>query len=245
MTYSTADQYNASVRYPDELAAYAAVTSQAATVVSTKTSSLGITEISERMLIEQMNSSPQSFTNAIVVNLHGEMMPMPPMYNYSDAAKDPGNVIYGSSSVSLNSMAVSTAAKNARVVTHPELLYYPTAVASGNVTMRLRVYAYYDGLDSCAVTGTGAVTNVKTGDPQLPGISVLLKNLYIPATSAGTSLAITAVSGSSAITYQDVAVTNASGTGELLFVPGCRCGFRGGDQPYFFRGFGQHPYHAL
>jgi hypothetical protein len=214
LTYSVADQYNTSVRYPDELAAYAAVTAQAATLCGQ--TSEGLTEISERMLLEQMNSSPQSFTNAIIVNLHGEMLPMPPMHNYSDAAKDPGNVIYGNSSVSLNGMAVSAAAKDARVVTHPELLYYPTTVASGNVTMRLRVYAYYDGLDSCAVTGTGAVTNVKTGDPELPGISVLLKNLYIPATSAGTSLAITAVSGGVSLAYQDIAVTNASGTGNFF-----------------------------
>ncbi|HVM32834.1 MAG TPA: hypothetical protein VMU88_06850, partial [bacterium] len=209
LTFSVADQYNDSLRYPDELAAYAAVTSQAATLCSQQ--SAGLTEISERMLLEQMNSSPQSFANAIIVNLHGEMMPMPPMHNYSDAAKDPGNVIYGNTPVSLNGMAVSTAAKDARVVTHPELLYYPTTVTTGGVTMRLRVYAYYDGLDSCAVTGNGSVTNVKTGDPELPGISVLLKNFYIPAASAGSSMAITAVSGGVSLAYQDIAVTNSGG----------------------------------
>ncbi len=217
INYSVADQYDDSMRYPAELNFYKSVTQAAATQCNQ--TSLGVTEISERMLLDGMNSTPQSFANALIVNLHGEMLPMPSMRNYSDAAKDPGNVIYGHSAVTLNGVPVSVAAKDARVVTHPELLYYPTTVVNASVTVRLRVYAYYDGLDSCAVTGTGGVTNVKTGDPELPAISVFLPNYYLPYTSASTGMALTDVSGNSAVTYKDIAVTYLStGASAATFV---------------------------
>jgi prepilin-type N-terminal cleavage/methylation domain-containing protein len=111
--YSMADQFNHAVRYPDEVALYAASTAAAAG------SGVATPEISWRMLIEQMNTSSTTMRNLLVVNAHGEMLPLPPMRNYSDPAKDPANNPY------------------ARAVAHTENLHY----ASGSA-VNLRVYAY-------------------------------------------------------------------------------------------------------
>jgi len=137
--FSVADQYNNSVRYPDELATYKAVTAAYA-AAGVNTTSNPATEISERMLIEGMLSEPASFTNAIIVNLHGELIPLPPMRDYSDAAKDPADF------------------PNVRVVTHPENIYYPTSATTASVT--LRVYGYMDGFDT-----SGGCTNVSAANP--------------------------------------------------------------------------------
>ncbi len=119
--YSIADQYNNAVRYPDEVSLYAQhVTSATASGQTTP-------EISLRMLLELMNSSATVNKNILIVNLHGELVPLPPMRNYSDAAKDPaGN-------------------PNVRVVSHPGKLQYATTDAT-----RIRVYSYVMNPDSWA-----------------------------------------------------------------------------------------------
>lgn len=78
-----------------------------------------------RLFLEDLNSNPSKYQNAIVLNLHGEMLPAPPLRNYSDAAKLP-RVLPG-----------------VRVVAHPEQLRTerPTAFLSGEDVV-LRVYAY-------------------------------------------------------------------------------------------------------
>ncbi|MDZ4057248.1 MAG: prepilin-type N-terminal cleavage/methylation domain-containing protein, partial [Polynucleobacter sp.] len=40
-------------------------------------------------LLEDLNTNPDKYKNAIIVNLHGEMVPLPPLRNYSDPAKLP------------------------------------------------------------------------------------------------------------------------------------------------------------
>ena len=42
-----------------------------------------------RLLLDRMIADPTRYHNAIFVNLHGELLPMPAVRNYSDAAKDP------------------------------------------------------------------------------------------------------------------------------------------------------------
>lgn len=74
-----------------------------------------------QLLLEDLISNPTKYHNAILVNLHGELLPMPPMRNYSDAAKDPGN------------------APGVRAVTHPEQLRYDNGTPED---VRLRVYTY-------------------------------------------------------------------------------------------------------
>ncbi|HOP55759.1 MAG TPA: prepilin-type N-terminal cleavage/methylation domain-containing protein [bacterium] len=108
-TYALADQFNHSMRYPDELARY--------NYEKQKNPDL---EPSWRMLMEDLFSNPDKYKNSIIINLHGELMPFPPLRNYSDPAKDPENY------------------PGVRVVTHPENLKYNNETDD----VKLRVYAY-------------------------------------------------------------------------------------------------------
>lgn len=106
--YALADQFNHSMRYPDEILRY--------NYEKQFDPSL---EPSWRMLMEDMFSNPDKYKNSIIINLHGELMPFPPLRNYSDPAKDPENF------------------PGVRAVTHPEKLKYSTGE-----DVNLRVYAY-------------------------------------------------------------------------------------------------------
>ena len=112
-TYSLADQYNNALRYPEERALFDARV--AASQESADTPTL-------RLLLDDMYMHPSRYKNAIIINLHGELFPFPPVRNYSDAAKDPAQW------------------PNVRAVTHPELLRYTNSDA-----LRLRVYSYGTG----------------------------------------------------------------------------------------------------
>jgi len=115
--YAVADQQNHCMRYPDSVAKHQARVQA------------GVDDPEEptwRMLLDRMVAEPDRFHNAILMNLHGELLPMPPARNYSDAAKDPENH------------------PGWRVVTHPELLR-PRRVAGDDALSdapRFRVYAY-------------------------------------------------------------------------------------------------------
>lgn len=124
--FSLADQYNHCVRYPEELENYERLKQYAIA------NNLPIPEISYRMLIEKLYSDP-SFQNAIIINLHGELMPIPPLRNESDPAKLP--YIDPATYLQL-SPGYQTRYQNIRVAVHPEQIAYPT----NNIT--LRVYAY-------------------------------------------------------------------------------------------------------
>ena len=174
--YSVADQYNHGLRYPDEVSTYQAVTAAwtAATAAAGGISPCPFPEISERMLMEGMLSSPQSFRNAMIVNLHGELFPLPPIRNYSDPAKDPVSF------------------PNVRVVTHPELIYYPTA---GTATVKLRVYAYFDGFDNplLALPADGPGQRV-------PALSVFLPDLNLTSASVSVAAIVGMYNGGGAVT---------------------------------------------
>ena len=114
-SYPLCDANNHAVRYPDELNLYNYYSSLPG----------ASQEPSLRMLIEQMNSTPNNFRNILLVNLHGELLPMPPMRNYSDAAKAPAKFPF------------------VRLVTHPEYLRYPNPSAASPIN--LRVYSYRTG----------------------------------------------------------------------------------------------------
>lgn len=114
--YAIADQYNNAMRYEDELAYY-----------NKRKLADPNEELTWRLLIEKMYSDPAAFTNAIVINLHGELLPFPPVRNYSDAAKSPESY------------------PNIRAVTHPEQLRYTNTEA-----VKLRVYTYRMDPDNAA-----------------------------------------------------------------------------------------------
>ncbi|HVP37992.1 MAG TPA: prepilin-type N-terminal cleavage/methylation domain-containing protein [Candidatus Saccharimonadales bacterium] len=142
--YSLADAWNHCKRYPEELSMYQAAQALDPTL-----------EPSLRLLLEDMNTNPTKYTNALVVNLHGEMLPLPPMHNFSDPAKDPRPTTSGGQPL-------------VRAVTHPERLYY----ATGD-TVRLRVYTYLTRPDtSIAPTETHAFLLLKNAVGQVSVDSV-------------------------------------------------------------------------
>ena len=136
--YALADFFNHGMRYPEERALWQrrvdevderrqaiAAAEQAGTTPPAALVDMS-TEPTLRLLLEDLNSDPDKYKNALLINLHGELMPMPALRNFSDAAKDPVHH------------------PNWRVVTHPEELR--TRKDDGGVTdpLRFRVYAYKD-----------------------------------------------------------------------------------------------------
>ncbi|PIE23528.1 MAG: hypothetical protein CSA62_06710 [Planctomycetota bacterium] len=119
--YALADSWNHAMRLPQERAYFAKRVAAGLEDPDTPT---------WRLLLEDMATNPAKYHNAILVNLHGELLPMPALRNYSDPAKSPHAM---------------TGVPGLRVVTHPEHLRYvrgPTAASSEAV--KLRVYAYWD-----------------------------------------------------------------------------------------------------
>lgn len=124
--YPIADQFNHAMRYPDEERLYKILCQIAAN------RGTPAPEMSLRMLLEKLSSNDPDLRNAIIINLHGEMVPSVPLRNYSDAAKDPQ--AYTSRGGTLVDRAW-------RAVTHSERLSYDTTVA-GQADQSLNVYAY-------------------------------------------------------------------------------------------------------
>lgn len=193
--YALADFYNHAVRYPDELTLWQRrvdlVRARKAAIATARsagtTPPAELDDMSEeptwRMLLEDLYSNPNKYRNALLINLHGELLPMPALRNYSDAARDPENY------------------PNVRVVTHPEQLRTARDPAGTNTEdVRLRVYAYtqhaptYTGpqvLGNAAGTHAIAVEimgmNLLTSSGALrPGVSI--QNLPGGVMVAGSNL---------------------------------------------------------
>jgi len=135
-SYSLADQFNNAVRYPEEERLWARYGG----------------EMSLRMLLEKMNSSPSELKNLLIVNLHGELLPVPPMRNYSDAAKDPAG------------------SPNVRIVSHPEKLKF-----SSSETVVLRVYTYVANPDAWPGTSELAYATITFPDTVLSRPNIVVK----------------------------------------------------------------------
>ena len=116
LPYALADQYNHAMRYPQEKALFDARVAA------------GLEDPDEptyRLLLEDMATDPDKFRNAIVMNMHGEFLPVPALRNFSDAAKSPATE------------------PGLRVVTHPERLRFVRgATAASSEDVAFRVYAY-------------------------------------------------------------------------------------------------------
>ena len=151
--YAFADQYNNAMRYYDEK-----------NLVNARIADGVDTEPTWRLLLDDMTLNPANYTNAILINLHGELLPFPPMRNYSDAAKDP-------------EQTASPDLRFLRVVTHPEnLVSNPggttdTTNYTGTGDFNLRVYAYEAPLKARAGADNAAIMPVE--------ITVLIKGLNL------------------------------------------------------------------
>ncbi len=167
---SVADQFNHAVRYPDEDRLFLAATNRADFLKIPRP------EPSLMMILNQLNIQPNAYRNAIFVNLHGNTLPLPPMRNYSDPAKDP--VLF----------------PNVRVVTHPERIWYDSNdTADYNDRVRLRVYSYVTNPDD-------PFWGINHDDDFISPISIVLSNAdneLIPA----NRITISKYSGDSGTAY--------------------------------------------
>jgi len=136
--YALADFYNHAMRYPDEYALWQSrvgeVEAREAEILDAIANGMvppaELNDMSKeptlRILLDEMGTDPDRFKNALLINLHGELLPMPALRNYSDAAKDPVNH------------------PNWRVVTHPEELRTRKDEGGTSDALRFRMYAYTD-----------------------------------------------------------------------------------------------------
>lgn len=135
--YALADYYNHAMRYPEELALWqqrvAAVEQREQEIAAALAASLPpppeLLDMSKeptlRLFLEDLYSDPQRYQHAMIINLHGELLPVPALRNYADAAKDPVNL------------------PEVRVVTHAEELRTwrdPAGLTTDDAWFR--VYAY-------------------------------------------------------------------------------------------------------
>lgn len=134
--YAFADFFNHAMRYPDELALWQArVAAIEAREADIQAAMAGGTpppaelddmskEPTLRLFLEDLYSNPTKYRNAMILNLHGELLPMPALRNYSDAAKS------------------QVAYPDLRVVTHPEELRTKKDQSGVTDSLVFRMYAY-------------------------------------------------------------------------------------------------------
>ena len=108
--YALADEYNHGMRYIDELQHFQRRCDAGSDDPDSPT---------WRILLERLCSTPEQYENAILINLHGELLAVPAIRNYSDAAKDPASN------------------PGVRAVSHPRYLRTPEGT-----DLQIRVYAY-------------------------------------------------------------------------------------------------------
>jgi hypothetical protein len=123
--YALADTFNHAMRYPQERAFHDL---RVAEIRAAKAAGATPDDVSEeptlRLFLDDLVSNPDRYRHALIINLHGELLPMPPLRNYSDAARCPVNL------------------PEVRVVAHPEELRTDRTAASPAGDVVLRVYAY-------------------------------------------------------------------------------------------------------
>jgi type II secretory pathway pseudopilin PulG len=198
--YAIADQFNHAMRYPDEQNLY--------NILCTIAANKGVQapEMSWRMLLEKLNDNDPSVQNAIIINLHGEMVPVPPLRNYSDAAKDPD--YYWASNGSLAGLNGSRAF---RAVSQPERLWYPQSL-----TQAVNVYAYDANPSEIATSVTWTPT---VGDAS-PKEIVDTITLFVPHANTSNLYQIFRTQGNSLTPYyRFVSPTVAGNFSALTYYP--------------------------
>jgi prepilin-type N-terminal cleavage/methylation domain-containing protein len=116
-------------------------------------------EPSLRMLLEQLYQNPAIYQNSLILNVHGELLPVPPMRNHSDPAKNP-------TPGGLDPRPTMSGFPYVRAITHPERLEYQDwnpANPTINTTIKLRVYSYLSFLDP--TWDTAPDSNCGIGNP--------------------------------------------------------------------------------
>ena len=149
--YTLADQFNHCQRLPDAMRLFQ------------QRAAVGLEDPQEptwRLLLEDMIAHPDKFHNAILVNLHGELLPMPALRNTADPAKDPAGL------------------PGVRVVAHPECLRYDHEDVAGP-DVRIRLYSYLEPGTTTTLTEVDTVT-MRLSGLSLPDAGTLLTQLTDP-----------------------------------------------------------------
>ncbi|MGH7441522.1 MAG: type IV pilus modification PilV family protein [bacterium] len=198
--YAMADQFNQAMRYPDEANLYQVLTTIAINQNQTPP------QMSWRMLLEKLNDNDPSVQNAIIINLHGEMVPVPPLRNYSDAAKDP-DYFEDPTQTGL------PGPRAYRAVTQPENLWYsPT-----DLTEAVNVYAY-DANPNEIATSTG-VSDTVAGTDAYPGEVVNTITLFVPGATLANLYQIYRTQGNSQTPYYRFVSGVAAAGGGFQYYP--------------------------
>ncbi|HTB21296.1 MAG TPA: hypothetical protein VK914_01170 [bacterium] len=197
--YAMADQFNHAMRYPDEQNLYSVLKQIA------KNQNLPAPQISWRMLLELLNENDPSVQNAIILNLHGEMVPVPPLRNYSDAAKDPD---YYYSNWGLAGLP---GPRSFRAVSQPERLWYPTGSLAA-----VDVYGYDANPAEISTTGaTPGVITYANGDAS-PNEVIDTITLFVPHANTSNLYEIFRTQGNSQTPYYRF-VSGVAGSGGATF----------------------------
>jgi type II secretory pathway pseudopilin PulG len=233
LPYALADFYNHAMRHPQEKALHdlrvAAVRQREQEIEDARR--LGTPEPAPlydmsseptlRLFLEDLATDPAKYANAMIINLHGELIPMPSLRNYSDAAKDARSLGTGGM-------------PNVRVVTHPEELRTRNDPAAGlRDDVVLRVYAYttnpstYTGADRTPDTRPIAirVMGVNLTDPlQVTQLVAGAQIRHMPGgVSAGGSTTYTGFTASPVID---------PGSGQMWYQASFVAAPVGGGEPY-------------
>ena len=195
--YALADQFNHCARQPVEQALFNQRLAAGQEAADTLT---------WHLLLDDMIKNPNNYRNAIFINLHGELVPFPPVRNYSDAAKEP------------------TGFPNARVVTHPQKLCF-----SQTDPLVLRVYAYNESAGAWTTTAAGIAAGAltitvasTTGFPTNGQISIESNLVSYTGTSATTFTGCTGAVAHVpvALNVYQVPASSLLGTPVNVFLPG-------------------------
>lgn len=203
LPHAIADQFNHCMRLPAARALY-----QDRVAAGLENASAPPLQI----LLADMAENPNRYRNAILINLHGDGVPFPPVRNYTDAAAAPEVVA------------------QARVVTHPAKLWTPRDVnGDGNNAdsedVELRVYAYKQA-PSLGDTVLAAPITVQIfgGD--------LRSHLSVRRLPGGVDLATGAASTSAAYSPFDSAAGSPPGVEPGNFEMWCETGYSATPAPH-------------
>ncbi len=183
--YALADQFNHVLRFPEQRAMEERLKAEDPDNFKYNPSLV--------TFLEDMNKG-DVYKNSIVINLHGELIPMPPIRNYSNAAKAPekharklnasnpaaavpADAVGGNAGNNFNATndANYLSLRNKRVIANPENLQYPNAS-----TIRWNVHAYEEYPEGQANLATDGSGNISRDNNSIPETS-----LFIPTIGEG------------------------------------------------------------
>lgn len=186
--YAIADQFNHAVQEPEEERIYGYLQQLA------KANGMADPEPSWRMLLDRMNDPTNahysSMLNSIIINLHGEMVPVPPLRNYADAAKDPD---YFWNTVRHDAGGNTLPSRAWRAVSHAERLAYNEAGGPSNATVRVYAYDMNPPADPISAQDEADVIPVVT--------------LFIPGNNLGALRKVWRLQGNSQTMYKWITQT--------------------------------------